>query len=152
MESSSTAVVTLAAERVQRKKRQQRSIAEKRQIVEETMVAGASVAQVARAHGINANQVFAWRRLHQAGRLVEKRTKRVSPNPARLLPVKVSEQGATPAIVAADPRPMHARPTVATPPTACAGTIHIQFPRAQVRIEGSADPTTLKLVVELLSR
>jgi len=152
MDSSSTAVVTLTAESVQRKKRQQRSITEKRQIVEETMAAGASVALVARAHGVNANQVFAWRRLHQAGRLVEKRSKRVIPNPARLLPVKVSEQGATPAIVTADPAPMHSRPRVATPSTAWDGTIHIQFPRAQVRIEGSADPTTLKLVVELLSR
>jgi transposase-like protein len=130
MDSSSTAVVTLAADRVQRKKRQQRSIMEKRQIVEETMVAGASVAVVARSHGVNANQVFAWRRLHQAGRLVETRSKRVSPNPARLLPVKVSEQGAMPAIVAADPAPMLSRPTVAAPSTVCAGTIHIQFLRA----------------------
>jgi transposase-like protein len=39
--------------------RQQRSIAEKRRIVEETLVEGASVARVARVHGINANQVLA---------------------------------------------------------------------------------------------
>jgi transposase-like protein len=39
-------------------KRQRRSIAEKRRIVEETLVEGASVARVARAHGVNANQVF----------------------------------------------------------------------------------------------
>jgi len=43
-------------------KRQHRSIAEKRRIVEETLVEGASVARVARAHGVNANQVFYWRR------------------------------------------------------------------------------------------
>ena len=49
--------------------RQRRSIAEKRGIVEETLVEGAAVARVARAHGINANQVFGWRRLYQAGRL-----------------------------------------------------------------------------------
>jgi transposase len=152
MESSSTAVVTLAAKSVQRKKRQQRSITEKRQIVEETMVAGASVAQVARAHGINANQVFAWRRLHQAGRLVETRSKRLIANPARLLPVKISEQGSTPAIAATDPAPLHSRSTVAASSTACTGTIHIQFSRAQVRIEGSADPATLRVIVELLSR
>jgi hypothetical protein len=35
-------------------KRQLRTIAEKRQIVEETMVEGASVARIARAHGVNA--------------------------------------------------------------------------------------------------
>ena len=65
--------------------RQRRSIAEKRRIVEETLVEGASVARVARAHGINANQVFGWRRLYQAGRLGERK-------PAmKLLPVRVSE-------------------------------------------------------------
>jgi len=42
--------------------RQRRSIAEKRRIVEETLTPGASVARVARAHGVNANQVFGWRR------------------------------------------------------------------------------------------
>jgi transposase len=35
---------------------------EKRQIVEESLVAGASIAEVARRHGLNANQLFAWRR------------------------------------------------------------------------------------------
>jgi len=44
-------------------KRQLRTIA-KRQIVEETMVEGASVARVARAHGVNPNQVFYWRMLY----------------------------------------------------------------------------------------
>jgi transposase len=43
--------------------RQRRSIADKRRMVEETLVEGASVARVARAHGVNANQVFGWRRL-----------------------------------------------------------------------------------------
>ena len=47
--------------------RQRRSIAEKRRIVEETLAPGASVARVARAHGVNANQVFGWRRLYLAG-------------------------------------------------------------------------------------
>ena len=28
---------------------------------------GTSVAVVARAHGVNANQVFTWRKLHQSG-------------------------------------------------------------------------------------
>jgi transposase len=65
--------------------RQRRSIAEKRRIVEETLVEDASVARVARLHGINANQVFGWRRLYQAGRLGERK-------PAmKLLPVRVSE-------------------------------------------------------------
>jgi len=49
--------------------RQRRSIAEKRRIVEETLAEGASVARIARAHGVNANQVFGWRRLYLSGRL-----------------------------------------------------------------------------------
>ena len=53
--------------------RQRRSIAEKRRIVEETLVEGTSVARVARAHGINANQVFGWRRLYLGGRLGERK-------------------------------------------------------------------------------
>jgi Transposase len=54
-------------------------------IVEETLVPGASVARVARAHGINANQVFGWRRLYLAGRLGEQK------RGIKLLPVRVSE-------------------------------------------------------------
>jgi transposase len=70
--------------------RQRRSMVEKRRIVEETLVEGASVARVARAHDINANQVFGWRRLYLAGRLGERK-------PAmKLLPVRVSESLPTP--------------------------------------------------------
>ena len=51
-----------------------RSKLERRQVVEETMQPGApSVAVIARAHGVNANQVFNWRKLYQAGRLDERR-------------------------------------------------------------------------------
>lgn len=37
--------------------------------MEETLLPGASVARVAREHGVNANQVFDWRKLHESGRL-----------------------------------------------------------------------------------
>ena len=50
-------------------KRRYRALEEKRRIVEETLSEGASVALVARTHGVNANLVFSWRRLYQAGRL-----------------------------------------------------------------------------------
>lgn len=42
---------------------------EKRRIVEEALEPGASVARVARTHGVNANQLFGWRRLYLHGRL-----------------------------------------------------------------------------------
>jgi len=48
--------------------RQRRSIAQKRRVVEETLMEGASVARVARVHDANANQAFGWRRLYRAGR------------------------------------------------------------------------------------
>jgi hypothetical protein len=44
-------------------------VEERQLIVEETLEAGSSVARVALQHGVNANQVFKWRRLHEAGRL-----------------------------------------------------------------------------------
>ena len=42
---------------------------QKRRIVEETLAEGASVAQIARVHGVNANLVFNWRKLYRAGQL-----------------------------------------------------------------------------------
>ncbi len=75
------------------RQRQRRSIAEKRRIVEETLASGASVARVARAHGVNANQVFGWRRLYLAGRLGEQKPG------IKLLPVRVSESKSAPVVV-----------------------------------------------------
>jgi transposase len=65
-------------------KRRDRALEEKRQIVEETLAEGASVALVARTHGVNANLLFTWRKLYQAGRL--------GSGGAKLLPVKVSPE------------------------------------------------------------
>lgn len=142
--SSSSGV---ASDAVQRKKRQYRSVAEKRRIVEETIAPGASVALVARAHGVNANQLFSWRRLYRAGQLAAKTSKAIAVNTARLLPVTVSDRGPRPEITASDAaRPCPELMNIG------AGSIHIQFPKAQVRVEGSADPATLRVVLESLSR
>jgi len=65
-------------------KRQYRTTEEKQQIVEETLAEGASVARIARAHSINANQVFGWRKLYLAGRLGG------ASHAIKLLPVQVS--------------------------------------------------------------
>lgn len=54
-----------------RQARRRRSATEKRLIVEQTLEPGASVARVARAHGLNANVVFHWRREHREGKLAE---------------------------------------------------------------------------------
>ena len=59
-------------------RRRHRSAEEKRRIVEKTLVNGASVARVAREHGVNANQVFSWRLLYKKGRLGGRETKLLS--------------------------------------------------------------------------
>lgn len=115
--------------------RQRRSIAEKRRIVEETLVPGASVARIARAHGVNANQLFGWRRLYQAGGLGEQKAG------MKLLPVRVTES--LPASIAVE----HA---VADLPKTQPSTIHIKLRQAQVRIEGSADPALVRVLLECL--
>ena len=51
--------------------------------MEESLKAGASVAVVARANGVNVNQVFAWRKLYREGQFEVEAT--------ALLPVKISE-------------------------------------------------------------
>ncbi len=66
-------------------KRRMRSNAEKRRIVEETLVEGASVAAVARRHDVNSNLVFNWRRLHQQGMLEQSR----EAASAKLLPIRL---------------------------------------------------------------
>jgi len=71
--------------------RRQHTLEEKRQIVQETHVRGASVAVVARRHDLNPNQVFAWRRLYRQGLLKAD----AAQGSAELLPVKVS----TPTVV-----------------------------------------------------
>lgn len=115
--------------------RQRRSIAEKRRIIEETLAPGASVARVARAHGINANQVFGWRRLYLAGRLGAQKPG------MKLLPVRVSESEIAPVMVE--------RGSVDFPKLQ-SGTIHIELRQAQVRIEGSADPALVRVLLECL--
>lgn len=51
--------------------RRRHALSEKRRMVELTFQPGASVAQVARANGVNANQLFGWRRAFERGELAE---------------------------------------------------------------------------------
>ena len=127
-------------------KRKKRSALERLRIVEETLVPGASVARVAGSHGINANPVFAWRKLHRAGKLVD-RAESAASRSQRLLPVTVGE-AERPSALAASPTPS-AAPARCVPPLAAA-SIQIQLPKAMVRVEGIADRATLRLIRECL--
>jgi transposase len=123
--------------------RQRRSIAEKRRIVEETLVEGASVARIARAHGVNSNQLFGWRRLYLSGRLGEQKPT------MKLLPVRVSESlpPATTHATGADSGSIE----VANPKP-IPGRIHIELQQAQISIEGDADPGLVRVLLKCLTR
>ena len=66
--------------------RRKYTVEEKRAMVEETQVHGASVPEVAQRHGVNANLLSVWRRLYRRGLLASE----VRSGAASLLPVEVS--------------------------------------------------------------
>ncbi len=102
---------------------------EKRQIVEETLKPGGSVSVVARAHDVNANQVFQWRKQYREGRLETE-----SP---RLLPVKVADSPLQKAPPARQKSNLKRN-----------GVIDIDLGHARVRIEGAADPDCIRAALE----
>ena len=118
-------------------KRRHLGLEEKRRIVEETLVDGASVARIAQSHGLNANLVFNWRRLHQKGLLTDRRA-------AKLLPVRVSTEVS----------PAAGTPwgTACEPQSSSTGTLHIQLQKAQVRVEGVVDAGLVRVVLECLGQ
>lgn len=122
-------------------RRQRRSIAEKRRIVELAMQPGASIARVAREHGVNANMVHYWRNLYRQGRLGEKPIDSI-----RLLPVSVKQSPAT-AVVESVTK-LSSMPEL-TPAT---GNIYIEFPKIHLRVESGADAALLRVVLETLQR
>ena len=110
-----------------------RSKQERRQIVEESLRPGASVALVARTHGVNTNQVFKWRKQYQQGRLE-------LTSAATLLPVKVSDGVSPQYLTRRKSRQKNS------------GIIDIDLGHARVRVEGRADPDCVRAAVEALMR
>ena len=129
MGASTATVVTLK----EGPRRRFRSKLERRRIVEETLKPGASVSKVARAHDVNANLVFQWRKLYRDGQL------EVEPGSGTLLPVRV--ESSVPA-VRTSPRRQSKR----------SGIIDIDLGHARVRIEGAADPECVRAALEGLIR
>jgi len=111
-------------------KRRYRSKQERRQIVEETLQPGASVAVIARQHGVNANQVFHWRKLYREGRL------ELEPAAAQLVPVRISE------VMSGEQGPTKFY----------AGVIVVEIGSARIRVEGAVDADSLRLILERVSR
>ena len=125
--------------------RRYRTQAERRRIVEETLSAGVSVATVARAHGVNANQLFHWRKLYHAG-LLDQAPSAAAANDVHLLPVVVHDESG------AYEEDKSAQEEEATAlPVASMAAIHIEFPgHAFVSVVGSADPAVIRAVLESL--
>lgn len=98
-------------------------------VVQASLQSGASVSRVARQHNINANQLFTWRKAYREGALG-------NGDSAALLPVRMEK-----AIPDDDP----AATTSRTPVTG--GRIELVRNGATLRIEGRADPDTLRAIL-----
>jgi len=121
---------------LERRPRRRHPLSEKRRIVELTFQPGASVAQIAQVNGVNANQVFKWRRAFERGELAEP-----SSGSAALLPVTVSAPCES------------MRETPVQPQPATSGSIHIEFPgRVSLSVEFGADPILLHSILESLRK
>jgi transposase len=121
---------------VRERRRRYWTIQEKRQIVEQTLSSVSSLASVAREDGVNANQVFYWRKLYLAGQLGNND---VAEQQVPLLPVSVSEE-----------QPPDADPEQDSS-SSSGVTINIEFPgRTLVSVEGAVDADIVRVVVESL--
>jgi transposase len=109
------------------KKRQKRSVEEKRRIVEETLAAGTSVARVARRHAVNANQVFYWRKKYREGRLDKNQ-------PSKLLPVTLSDS----------------RCGKSASWSSAVGSLEIKLSKGTLRVAGNVDVVVLRTAIECL--
>ena len=109
-------------------------------MVQLTMEPDANVAEVARAHGVNANQLFKWCRLFEKGQLGEA----AGAGSTALLPISVaSAADTTEELEEAQPQEQ----------VSAGGAIHIEFPgRAMISVESGADPILVRSVLESLRK
>lgn len=128
MDTSGRTIVEEAPKGITRRRR---STEEKRRIVEETLLPGASVSRVARRHDVNANQVFHWRQRYREGRLGESQS-------GKLLPVTLTEHALS-----------QSEPAGCTP-SFSVGSMEIKLPKGMVRIAGSIDVVVLRTAIECL--
>jgi len=122
-----------------RRGRRRRELSEKLEIVRLTLEPGASVAEIARAHGVNANQLFKWRRQFEKGEL-----RAGAGRATALLPVAISaEVGAIGEL----------SQEAGAEQSSNGGAIHVELPcRANISVEAGADPALLRCVLESLRK
>ena len=115
----------------------------KRDLVELSLVAGASVAKIALDHRLNANILFKWRRQHLRA------LARATPKPAaELLPITITGPERT-AVEAPARAP---GPTPRRQAAAPVGVIEIDLPFGRVRLTGTVDLAALRVVIDALSQ
>ena len=100
----------------------------KREVVDKTLVADASVAAIALEHRLNTNLLFKWRRDHL------RELARRAPTPT-MLPVMVETSS------------MHAD---TSRQRATAGVIEIELAAGRIRLKGAVDVESLRAVLDLL--
>jgi len=161
-ESNSTSIVNGHAKNLRAGRRPRKwSVNDKRRIVEETFVPGASVSIVARRHDVNANLLFDWRRQYRKGTLTERKAAEpqfirigvIEPD-GSLRPLPVSED--PPAASASQPRSacIYAetaqREAPAMPESVKTGITEIELPnRIKVRFDAGIDEATLRRVLSM---
>jgi transposase len=104
----------------------------KRALVALSLEPGASVARIPREHGVNANQVFSWRRLYEQGRLG--------------VPALMRDDGLLPVVLA---------PTAPAPnndTSDASGIIVLELGQVRVRIEGQPNAAALAQVLDRVLR
>ena len=121
-----------------RQRYQRHTLSFKQQLVALTLVPGASVARLAREHGVNANQVFTWRKLYREGRLGPAQSSEFRLLSVDVAPTTVAESTPPPVV---DPRGQPG-----------SGRLRIECPQAHLIIEGSPDAQVLRVVLEHLLR
>jgi transposase len=119
--------------------RRRYTLDEKRSMVEETQVRGASVPEVAQRHGVNANLLSVWRRLYAQGLLSAEK----SPSPGALLPVKVSTPTVLPTERSVAPKTVDREPGI---------RIEVEFAGGKrLLIHGLVDRLILRELISALS-
>ena len=126
-----------------------RAVEFKRELAAKACAPGISVAKLALEHGLNTNLLFKWRRQYRAGDFG-------SPEPAHVASrdggvAAVTEYRANGAVMLL---PVVESPVVSTPTTSTVSPVAIEvvFRQATVRIHGTPEIATLRLVLDILAR
>jgi transposase len=128
-------IIQSVTRKSKRSEYRQHTVEFKRGVVLQSLAEGASVSRIARAHDINANQVFAWRKAFNEGRLGD-----TAGTDVKLIPITLAT---SPSGVPGDYKVDFAVP---------AGTIELEVSKAKLRIAGSVDEATLTRILDRLLR